>query len=206
MLRNRLEAGHLLSEKLRPYCGSKTVVVAIPHGGIPVGYKIARELEVPLLVTPCKRIEHPACKDKSIGSISLDETIIHPDQHDIPQDYIAHQIQYQKRLLEKQERLFSKNMATNVTNKTVILVDDLLITGDTMLASLRSLLKQEPAQIIVAVPLVSLAGLEVVQYEADNVVYLEMCPDFQTVQKNFEEFSVGDHDELINLLEQASSY
>jgi putative phosphoribosyl transferase len=206
MLRNRLEAGHLLSEKLGPYSGRNTVVVAIPHGGIPVGYKIARELNLPLLVTPCRRIEHPASKDKSIGSISLDETIIHADQHDIPQDYIARQIQSQRRLLEKQERLFTKSMATHVTGKTVILVDDLLITGDTMLASLRSLLKQEPAQVIVAVSMVSMAGLEAVQPEADAVVYLEMCPDFQTVQKNFEEFSVGDHDELINLLEQASSY
>lgn len=200
ILRNRSEAGLLLSRKLRAFKGSDAVVVAIPHGGIQVGYSLALALDLPLQVALCKRIEHPASKDKSIGSVSLCETIIHSGLHDIPQGYIARQIQEQKKILEKQERVFGKNLATDLKGKSVIVVDDLLLSGDTMLAFLRGMLKQAPEKVIVAVSMVSPSGLEVIQQEVDDVVYLEMCPDFHSAQKNFEEFSAGGKLGLIDLL------
>jgi putative phosphoribosyl transferase len=205
MIRDRTQAGQLLCEKLKSYKDTNAVVVAVPHGGVPVAYPIAQLLNLPLNVIPCKKIRHPANKTKSIGSVSLDEAIVHEQGHDIPQDYIARQIQDQFRLLKEQKEEFSKNLSTHTKGKIVILVDDRLKTGDTLLASIRSLRKQRPEKIVVAVPVVTLEGVQHIQQEVDDIVYLEMSPDVTSVIKYFEDLPIVEPDETIELLKKSGT-
>lgn len=85
---NRTEAGRLLSEKLLHYKDTNAVVLAIPRGGVPVGYEIAKRLQLPLGILLSKKIGHPSNKEYAVGSVSLDSVIIN-ERIQLPDDYIA---------------------------------------------------------------------------------------------------------------------
>lgn len=203
MVTDRIQAGHLLSEVLKPYRNSKNViVVAIPYGGLPVALQIAKELSLPLQVIPCKRIKHPGDSRQSIGSVSLTDIVMQNTSLDIPQDFVCSQVRSVKRDLQKQTQVFGDYLASALNHKTIILVDDRLKTGDTMLAGLRSIKRERPAKIIVATPVATTKGLKIIEDETDEIICLHQTPDEQAVSKFFSDFPKVDEETALELLLQ----
>ena len=201
MFQDRQHAGQLLGEKLRAFHDTDAIVVAIPYGGIPVGYQLAKELNLQLEIVPCKQIRHPGCRDKSIGSVGVEEAIVHEELgDDIPHDYISHQITSLQRGLKKQHETLSSDRDVDFKDKTIILVDDRLKTGDTILAGIRSVQKQGPAKVVVAVPVATTSGAEVIRPEANELVCLELFPDPASVSNAFQELNPVDEEEALQLL------
>ena len=175
------QAAWLLSEKLMVYKNSNAVVGAIPCGGVPIGYHLATILQLPFEIIPCKKIRHPGLHNESIGSVSMDDAVIHEGQNRIPQDYIYHQIILLQRSLQSKYKFYKGNKkSVNLKNKDVILVDDLLQTSDSMLAGLKSIKNQEPSKIIVAVSLATQNALLQIEGQADETVILQTVGDQQT--------------------------
>lgn len=197
---NRTEAGRLLSEKLLQYKGIDTVVLAIPRGGVPVGYEIAKRLQLPLGILLSKKIGHPANKEYAIGSVSLDSVIVN-EHIQIPEEYITNEIaRLRKLLMEKQLLYMGNENFPDVEGKNVIVVDDGIATGSTVLVSIAMLRKKKAGKIIVAVPVVPSDNVALFRNKADEFVYL-LAPDyFEAVGAFYEVFNQVEDEEVIRLL------
>lgn len=199
---SREHAGFLLAEKLRRFKDSQTIVIGVSHGGALIGYHLARILHVPFDVVPCKKINHPVSTEKTIGSISMSEVIIHEDAHDIPREYIYRQIVMNQNALKAQQAIYKSNHAQrSVENKTVIIVSDVLNSADAVLASLRGIKKQKPEKIIVAAPAATAEVISRLLRDADDVAVLRVE---NLRQENFyEEYSLINDDEVRELIIKA---
>jgi putative phosphoribosyl transferase len=200
ILKDRMEAANLLSEKLKKYKNSNSVVIAIPRGGVPLGYEIARNLQLPLDVVLSKKIGHPFNKEFAIGAVSLDSTLVdvHPD---VPKEYVEKEIVRLRNLLREKYKLYrGDRKPVAVKNKNIILVDDGIATGNTLLASLEMLRKQQPAKIIVAVPVLPYDTLAVFEKNTHEFVYLIASKDFRGVGRFYEDFQQVEDDEVIQML------
>lgn len=185
--KDRADAARLLANKLKEFTSRQNVVVvAILAGGVPVGFQLAALLNLPFDVIPCKKIDHPAKRGKSIGSVTLNEISIHDDM-DIPGDYTHHQVrQIQNELIARYKLYMHDRKPIALKGKTVILVDDRLKTGDTMLACLRSIKKQKAAKIIVAVPVTTLSASHQIIAEVDDFICVIKTFDFQHTDNFYE--------------------
>ena len=200
VLKNRIEAGLLLSEKLKKYQNSNTVILAVPRGGVPVGFTIAQKLHLPLDIILAKKIGHPHNKEFAIGAVSLDSVRI--DAHsDVPQTYLEDTIiELKKSLQEKHKRYRSNPKPLDVKNKNVILVDDGIATGNTLLLSIAMLREKNPAKIIVAVPILPYDTLATFVQNTDELVYLIAPKDFRGVGGFYETFEQVEEEEIIRML------
>src|SRR6476620_4237467 len=134
--KNREEAALLLAEKLKKYQGSNSVVLAVPRGGVPVGYIIAKSLKLPLDIIISKKIGHPSNPEYAIGAVSADSVIIAPNTN-VSDAYIEREIaKLQKLILEKYDYFKRGKKPIDITGKTIILVDDGIATGRTLMASI----------------------------------------------------------------------
>lgn len=175
---DREEAGRLLSTKLQGYRGTAAIIVGIPRGGVVVASKVSALLSLPLEVLPCRKIKDPAEQTKSIGSVCLDEVAIEHSRHDLPQNYISHQIALLRSGLRREwQNYYLEREPKSLSYKTVIVIDDIIRSGDTMIACVKSIMKQNPLRIIVAVPLVSAEGAQKIGRIADEVVFIQMKPE-----------------------------
>lgn len=201
-LQNREEAGLILGKKLKAYEKTNSVVIGIPCSGVCVAATIANYLTLPLEVMPCQRIKHPANDNKNLGSVSLTEVFLPNSVEDIPQDFIAHQI-----VLSKNANLFEYNFYHKdcaplpLKYKTVIVVDDLLISGETMLVCLQEIKKQNPLKIIVAVPIVSAKAAQMVRAEVDDLLFLKMEAEVGSAKEYFSEWERLDRTKVKKLLD-----
>ncbi|MFV8347472.1 phosphoribosyltransferase [Flavobacterium sp. ZB4P13] len=200
ILKDRIEAGLLLSEKLKKYQNSNTIILAVPRGGVPVGYVIAKNLHLPLDIVLSKKIGHPNNKEFAIGAVSSDSMIL--DEHpNVPQKYIDNEIiRLRKLMKEKYELYVGNRKPMDVEGKNIILVDDGIATGNTLLASIAMLRKKKPAKIIVATPVIPYDTVPVFKKNSDEFVYL-MAPEyFSGVSGFYEEFNQVEDKEVIQLL------
>ncbi|TDE07784.1 phosphoribosyltransferase [Flavobacterium sandaracinum] len=200
LLKDRLEAGLLLSKKLKKYKNTDSVILAVPRGGVPVGNSLAKNLHLPLDIVLSKKIGHPYNKEFAIGAVSLNSISIDRD-HKIPQKYIdAEIIRLQEFLRGKYEYYRGAQQPLDMENKNVILVDDGIATGNTLLASIAMLRKKNPAKIIVAVPVLPYEMVSVFKKNADELVYLIASKDFSGVSSFYELFDQVEDEEVIQLL------
>ena len=202
--KDRADAARLLFNKLTEYKNNKDVIViAILTGGIPVGYHLADMLNVPFDIIPCKKICHPSRPGETIGSVTLTEISIHDDRY-IPGDYVHHQVRQIQNDLKGRYKLYrGDKKVTDLKGKTVILVDDRLKTGDTMLACLRSIKKQKPSKVIAAVPLTTVRASHQIIAEVDDFVCIIKTHDFNNTEDFYESLPrVGD-DEVKKFLDLA---
>ncbi|MBI1767230.1 MAG: hypothetical protein HYR67_02510 [Bacteroidetes bacterium] len=184
-LEDRIHAARLLCENLAAYKNSNAVIVAVAHGGVPVGFHIADILHLPLEVIPCKKIVHPFLAHKTIGSVCLNGTALERD-YTIPQYYVNSQISMAKHSLQNQYKFYTNNrMPIRLKGRIVILVDDQLSTGDTILACLKSIQKEEPEKIIIAAPVTTLKARNRVIQEVEHLTYLLVIDHTDTAQEYF---------------------
>lgn len=200
LLNDRKEAGILLSERLKKYQNSNTIILAVPRGGVPVGYEIGKRLHLPMDIVLSKKIGHPNNKEYAIGAVSMNSMTLkeHPE---VPQRYIEDEvIRLRKLLKEKYELYMGNREPIDIQGKNVIVVDDGIATGNTLLASISMLRKKEPAKIIVAVPVLPADVIPIFQRNADEFVYLIAAKYFRGVGGFYEQFDQVEDEEVIRML------
>jgi putative phosphoribosyl transferase len=189
IFQDREHAGRLLGKKIAPLIHRDAVVVGMLHGGAVVAAALARELDLPFEVMPGRRLRHPADSLRSIGAVTISETCLNDTVYDIPQDFIYHQIAMHKMALQYEHAYYYPNAGrVSFARKTIVLVDDLLFEHHSMAASIRTVRKEMPADIMVAVPIVSPEASRRVDEECDQFVFLR-SESVQKIGKDyFEEF------------------
>jgi predicted phosphoribosyltransferase len=200
-IQDREQAGYLLSKKLMLYKNSNALVVGLGHGGAVVGYHVAHALQLSFAVIPCRKIKHPANSAQTIGSVSMNEVLMLDDTHGIPQDYIYHQILLSRIGIEREFNFYYANKPRPIIeNRTVIIADDVLEEGNAMIACLRSIQKQNPANVVVAIPIVTAAAFRAISLEADDVVFLKKESGNEPVRNIYASLPTVKEEEVRDLL------
>jgi putative phosphoribosyl transferase len=207
---DRHEAGQLLGRELHPYKGREDVIVfALPRGGVPVGYEIARELNAPLDVFVVRKLGVPWQPELAMGAIAGDGIeVLNGDvvtAYNIPPHVIRSVAEREgdelrRRLLHyRGDRPFP-----DITGKIAILVDDGLATGSTMKAAVRAVRQQHPASVVVAVPVAAVDTCRELRREVDDIVCLHTPQEFSAVGLWYDDFSQVTDEEVRHLLGQAT--
>ena len=124
MFKDRLEAGHLLADKLKKYIYSDAIILAVPRGGVPVASVIAKELSLPMELVLTKKIGHPNNNEYATGAASLTDYFVIPYEN-IPEKYVEDELKKIRVRLHEMQQLFMGNKPpVNIKGKIVILVDD----------------------------------------------------------------------------------
>jgi putative phosphoribosyl transferase len=208
--RDRIEAGRRLAEALRPYAGSPNLLVlALPRGGVPVGYEVARALHAPLDVLLVRKLGVPGHEELAMGAIAsggvriVSEDVI--AMLGIPDRVIATVAAAEEKELERRERLYRDGRPPpNVRGRVVILVDDGLATGATMRAAAAALRTQSPEWLVVAVPVAPPETCGALRAVADDVVCPLSPEPFMAVGAWYDDFAQITDDEVRALLRQAA--
>jgi putative phosphoribosyl transferase len=200
IFKNREEAAHLLARELTAFADTDAVVLALPRGGVPLGYIIAKDLHLPLDVILIKKIGYPRQPEYAVGAVSLNSLIINP-RIDLPESYFQEQtLHIRQQLQERYERYKKDSKPVAIKGKPVLLVDDGIATGYTVLAAAQLIRKSDPAQIILAVPVGAPESLDKIRPYVDDLVCLEAPEGFMAVGQFYEDFSEVSHEEVIRLL------
>lgn len=208
--RERAEAGRLLGSALAAYEGQADVLVlALPRGGIPVGYEVARALGAPLDIFVVRKLGAPGNPELAIGAVApggvciLQEEII--AGLEIPADEVAVIATREEQARRQSEELYRRNLpAQPIVGTTVILVDDGIATGATMRAAIAALRHLEARKIVVAVPVAPASTCR--ELPADQVVCLATPEMFLTVGQWYVNFEQVSDQQMAALLEEASTF
>ena len=211
MFNDRAEAGRVLAEQLRHYAGRPDVIVlALPRGGVPVAYEVARALHAPLDIFVVRKLGIPGHEELAMGAVATGGVRVLNDQVvkglSIPGFVIDAVANWELLELERRERLYRGNRPPpEVRGKTVILVDDGLATGSTMLAAVQALRKLGPASIVVAVPVASPDTCQLLKEYVDETVCPATPEPFYAVGLWYRDFSQTTDEEVRELLERSAS-
>jgi len=211
LFRDRTEAGRLLAARLEQYVGKPDVMVlALPRGGVPVAYEVARALPAPMDVFIVRKLGVPGQEELAMGAVATGGVRVLNDQVvkglGIPEYMIDAVVKWETEELKRRERLYRGDRPPpDVRGKTVILVDDGLATGSTMLAAARALRQQGPARIVVAVPVAAPDTCELLKADVDEVVCAATPEPFYAVGLWYRDFSQTTDKEVRELLERSAS-
>ena len=200
MFRDRIEAGLLLADKLKKYKTEPGIVLAVPRGGVPVAYAVARELGFPIEVILTKKIGHPMNKEYAIGAASLTDYFIVP--HDgVTEEYIQQELlRVRSRLREMYTRFMGDKEPENLKGKTVIIIDDGIATGNTLMGTVYVLRKSNPGKIVIGVPVASKSAVQKLAKEVDEVIVVMIPEDFYGVGAFYEDFEQVSDEEVVHYL------
>jgi putative phosphoribosyl transferase len=207
---NRTEAGKLLATRLTRYAGRKdTIVLALPRGGVPVAFEIARALGAPIDVFLVRKLGLPGQEELAMGAIAsggvrvLNKDVV--GYLNVPERTIDAVARKEQQELERRELLYrGDSPPCEVRGRTVILVDDGLATGSTMRAAIGALKKLEPGRIVVAVPVAPPHTVDQLDQEVDEVVCILKPEDFDGVGRWYQDFSQTTDQEVRSLLDAAN--
>jgi len=182
------------------------IVLGVPRGGVVVAHEIAKSLNVPLDVYITRKIGAPYNPELALGAVASDGTLF-LDQDlirsmGVPDDYVQAETGRQRREISRRlEAYRGTRPEPEIQGKTVVLVDDGVATGATILASLRALRQRRPARLILAVPVGPQDVLRSLAHEADEVVYLDAPEAFWAVGAFYDVFDQTSDAEVIRLLQ-----
>ena len=208
--RDRKDAGRVLAARLQAYANRPDVVVlALPRGGVPVAFEVARALNAPLDVFLVRKLGTPGQAELAMGAIATGGVrVLNPSVVDylrIPAHVIDRIAAEEQEELERRERAYRDDRSPiEVRDRTVILVDDGLATGSTMRAAVQALKQQKPARIIVAVPVAPPSTCDQLRAEVDEVVCPLSPEPFDGVGRWYESFRQTSDAEVRWLVEEAS--
>ena len=207
---NRRDAGRRLAQVLDPYRNSDPVVLALPRGGVPVGFEVARALGAPLEVLIVRKIGAPGHPELGIGAIIdgeaphlvLNEEVIRLLKP--PAAYIEEEKRRQLAEIERRRRRYvGDRPAVPIQGRTAIVVDDGIATGGTVRAALRGIAGSHPARLVLAVPVAPADSLADLARDCDDVVCLSTPKPFYAVGAHYRDFTQTEDDEVIRLLAEA---
>lgn len=206
MFTNRIEAGILLAAKLKKYKDEPGIVLAVPRGGVPVAYAVAGELDFPVEVVLTKKIGHPMNKEYAIGAASLTDYFVEPHEN-VSDSYIQQElIRVRKRLREMYVKFMGEEKPASLEGKTVIVIDDGIATGNTILSTIQVLRKSKPGKIIIAVPVAAQSAVDRISRVADEVITVITPPVFHGVGAFYKDFSQVSDEEVIFYLNRLKEF
>ncbi|MFP2994422.1 phosphoribosyltransferase family protein [Spongiivirga sp. MCCC 1A20706] len=207
MYKDRINAGKKLAQQLLHYKNDNPLVLAVPRGGLPLGKVVAETLKTPLDIVLSKKIGHPYNKEYAIGAVSLTNHILNRTVG-ISEDYLFQEItRIKKNLIEKHEKYYQNVEPQPLINKTVIIVDDGVATGSTLLATVNLVSKQQPNKIVVAIPVASKSAIDRLNASDDihEIICLQTPDHFKAVGQFYDDFTSVSDEEAIRILENANS-
>jgi predicted phosphoribosyltransferase len=196
--RDRRQAGQILAQQLDRYAGAPDVVVlALPRGGVPVAFEVAQALDAPLDVFVVRKLGMPGHEEFAMGAIATGGvTVMNPDLRDfhVPEAALEAVVARERAELDRRERLYRGDRAPiALEGKTVILVDDGLATGSTMLAAVTAVKGANPKAVVVAVPVAAAETCQALRGHVDDVVCATTPEPFRAVGLWYRDFAqVGD--------------
>ena len=210
LFRDRTEAGQRLADKLLTYAGRPDLLVlALPRGGVPVAFEVAKALNAPLDIFLVRKLGVPGRKELVFGAIAsggvrvLNQDLV--QTLGISDRSIEAITAEEERELERRERVYrGDHFPMQVSGRTVILVDDGIATGSSMRAAVAALRMHRPARIIVAVPVASPSACEELVAEVDELVCVSKPELFYAIGQWYEDFPQVTDEELQDLLQRAS--
>jgi len=208
MFFDRNEAGSLLANKLQKYRNENAVILAVPRGGVPLGYIIAKELSLPLEVILSKKIGHPFHKEYAIGAVTLNSRILSEAADEISVNYIEDETKKIRKLLKKRYNKYYKNRKPiDFKDKSLIVVDDGIATGNTILSTIEMLSQENPAKIIVAIPVAPTSAIKKLQNSEfiKEIICLSTPINFRSVGQFYKNFNQVEDKEVEIFLKKANS-
>lgn len=204
---NRHQAAGLLAKALAQYKGQHPLILAIPRGAVPMGQQLARELGGELDVVLVRKLRAPFNPEFALGSIDESGWTYVADYAESAggtPTYLAQEKQAQLDTIQKRRAQYTPlRPPIDPADRVVIVVDDGLATGATMISALHALRARKPAKLICAVPVAPPDTLEKIRPHADEVVCLEAPPFFHAVGQFYADFPQVDDDEVIAILREA---
>jgi len=210
---NRTEAGRRLAEELQHYAHRRDVLVlALPRGGVPVAFEIARALNAPMDIFVVRKLGTPGQRELAMGAIAsggvrvLNSDVIRLLR--IQEEEIEAVAAQEQQEITRRELAYRGNRpAPELTGKSIILVDDGLATGASMHAAVKALRAQRPVRIVVAVPVAPPSTLREFDGEADEVICITAPPGpFDGVGRWYVDFSQNTDDEVREIMERATQH
>jgi putative phosphoribosyl transferase len=206
---DRTEAGRLLAKKLAAYANRGDVLVlALPRGGVPVAFEVAKVLQAPLDVFLVRKLGVPGHEELAMGAMASCGMIVRNDEViaglGVPSSVFETVVAQEQQELERQEHLYRGDQPLpDLHDCTTILVDDGLATGATMRAAVAALCQHHPAHRVVAVPIAAPNTCEALRADVDEVICALTPEPFYAVGLWYEHFSQTTDDEVRDLLAQA---
>jgi predicted phosphoribosyltransferase len=202
---DRVEAGRLLASALASAMSKNAVVLAIPRGGVVVGFEVAHALGIQLDVIIPRKIGAPDNPELAIGAITEDGTSILDywliEYLQVSEDYIKKEIEGQRLEIERRLKLYRGDAPyPSLRNREVIIVDDGIATGSTMRAALTSVRRRGAKAVVIAVPVGPPSTIRELEKEADHVVCLHTFESFSAIGQFYENFTQTMDEEVIRLL------
>lgn len=213
LFQNRHEAGKQLVEKLKKYKGKEGVIVlAIPRGGLEVGYELAVGLDLSLDIVVTKKIPAPDNEELAIGAVAPGKEVVLYNElvtmYHLDDDYIMRQAERLEGIIKRRYAEYhnsEKPVFPELRNKVVIITDDGLATGYTMRAAIQYVKKQRPAKVIVAVPVCAKETADQIRGEVDEFIVLHIPLFFMAVGQFYEEFKQVEDEEAKEYLRKANA-
>jgi putative phosphoribosyl transferase len=204
---NRVEAGQRLATALKDVAVKDGIVLAIPRGGVVVGYEVAEALNLPLDVIIPRKIGAPGNPEYAIGAITEDGTLILDENviayMNVPSDYVERESENQRLEIQRRMKLYRQNAPyPNLKGRDVIVVDDGIATGSTMKAALASVKNRGANTVVAAVPVGPPSTIEELKTQADHVVCLFTPESFYAIGEFYDDFSQTMDEEVIDLLKR----
>lgn len=201
---NREEAARLLAGKLAKYRGRYPLILAIPRGAVPMGRIVADELDGELDVALVRKIGAPGNQEFAIGSVDESGEVLVRDwaeEYGIPESYIEREARRQLAVIEERRRLYTPGQPpADPVDRVVIVLDDGVATGSTMLAALERVREQRPRRLIAAMAVAPRETVAELAKQADEVVCLATPEPFLAVSRFFRDFSEVTDDQVIAAL------
>jgi len=209
IFKDRHEAGQQLARELSKYKNKKDVIVlGIPRGGVEVAFNIAKTLKIPLSIVVTKKIGHPFESEFAIGAVSPGGhySINKQYQAEAGEGYIKNTIKELTKEINRRYKEYTNEKLPKLKNKIVILVDDGLATGFTMLSAVEYAQSQNPKKIIVAIPVAAQDSFEKVKAAANEVVCLQVPVFFAAVGGFYQNFMQLEDEEVKYYLKEDKKY
>lgn len=210
MYQDRREAGRRLAEQLLHLKDSRPVVLALPRGGVPVGFEVATALDAPLDLLLVRKIGVPWQPELAVGAVvdgQQPESFVNREVMEslnIPESYVAEEGARQLAEIERRRRLYlGERRRIDVEGRTAVVVDDGIATGATVRVALQALRRIGPARLVLATPVAPRSTVEALRPEVDEVVCPSMPEDFGALSLHYADFEQVSDDEVIRLLRQA---
>ena len=202
--RDRADAGNLLAERLAKNGYSPAIVLGIPRGGVILANIVAKKLDAEFDIVIPRKLGAPENEELAIGAVMEDGTsyinryLVNALR--IPQEYIESEKARQVAEIKRRAAAYKKFGDYSIAGKNVILVDDGIATGATVIASARWARKHYPSSLTVAVPVAPPQSVEVLEQEADSVIVLQTPRDFGSVGEFYEEFAPVSDDQVMQVM------
>jgi predicted phosphoribosyltransferase len=204
--KNRDEAAKRLAGRLAAYKGRNPLILGLPRGAVPMARTIADALEGELDLVLVRKLRAPGQPELAIGAVDEAGTVLKGSYFDVADEaYVRDEIRTQRDVIRARREMYTRaQKAIDPAGRIVVIVDDGIATGSSMLAAIRSVRARKPRRLIVAIGVAPAQSLAQIEAEADEVVCLQAPIDFYAVGQFFDDFSEVTDDMVVTALSRAA--